>query len=45
MRPVSEIYIRMTSQEYEAFDVRTQRISQIYAILNLPENKRVFSQF
>ncbi len=34
----TEIYVRMTSQEYEAFDARTHRISRIYAILSQPEN-------
>jgi len=29
----TEIYIRMTPQQHEAFDGRTQRISMIYADL------------
>lgn len=34
----TEIYIPMTSQQYETFATRTQRISRIYAILSEPEN-------
>jgi hypothetical protein len=35
-----EMFIRMNSQEIEAFDLRTQRISQIHIILSEHDAKR-----
>jgi hypothetical protein len=35
-----EIYVRMTQQEIEAFELRTQRISQIHVILSAHDAKR-----
>jgi hypothetical protein len=35
-----EVFIRMTRQEIEAFDLRTQRISQIHVILSDHDAKR-----
>jgi hypothetical protein len=35
-----EVYIRMTDEEIKAFDIRTQRISQIHVILNEHDSKR-----
>ena len=37
---LTEVFVRMTRQEIEAFDLRTQRISQIHIILNEHDAKR-----
>jgi len=35
-----EVYVRMSPQEMEAFDLRTQRISHIHIILSEHDAKR-----
>lgn len=35
-----EVCIRMTDEEIKAFDIRTQRISQIHVILSEHDSKR-----
>jgi hypothetical protein len=37
---LTEVFVRMTRQEIEAFDLRTQRISQIHVILREQDLKR-----
>lgn len=37
---LTEVYVRMTKQEVEAFDFRTQRISKIHVILSEHDAKR-----
>lgn len=37
---LTEVYIRMTKEEIEAFDLRKERIRQIYAILGKHDAKR-----
>jgi hypothetical protein len=37
---LTEVFVRMTRQEIEAFDLRTQRISQIHVILSEHDAKR-----
>jgi hypothetical protein len=37
---LNEIFFRMTQQESKAFDLRTQRISQIYVILSEHDARR-----
>ena len=36
----TEVFIRMTQEEVKAFDLRAERISQIYAILSDHDAKR-----
>ena len=36
----TEVFFRMTEQEIKAFDLRTQRISQIYILLGEHDAKR-----
>lgn len=37
---LTEVYVRMTKQEVEAFDLRTQRISKIHVILSEHDARR-----
>ncbi len=37
---LTEVYVRMTPQEIKAFDLRTERISQIYVLLSEHDAKR-----
>jgi hypothetical protein len=37
---LTEVYVRMTSQEIKAFDLRTERISRIHVILSEHDAKR-----
>lgn len=37
---LTEVFIRMTKQEIEAFDLRAERISKIHAILSEHDAKR-----
>lgn len=37
---LTEVYVRMTAEEIKAFDLRTQRISQIHVILSEHDAKR-----
>jgi len=37
---LDEVFIRMTEQEIKAFDLRKERISKIYVILNEHDAKR-----
>lgn len=37
---LTEVYVRMTQQEIEAFDLRTERISKIHVILSEHDARR-----